>query len=100
MFMVHDPIWREAGFKPRDLVCQACLEERIGRKLTLEDYTLCPLNFMEVPGFDTDERYRAIFLQSGMNYDEWKTEYLERCKRLGLKPRLKSESSRTLLSSR
>jgi hypothetical protein len=100
MFMVHDPIWKSAKFKPRDLVCQPCLEKRIGRKLTMDDYTLCPLNFLEVPGFGTDERFRKIFLESGLDYDEWKEGYLERCERLGLEPMVTFESSQTLLFSR
>jgi uncharacterized protein (TIGR02246 family) len=41
---------------------------------------------MCVPRFDTEEDYRLLYSQSGMNYDEEKGAYLERCARLGLKP--------------
>jgi hypothetical protein len=96
MFMVHDPIWDSANYGPHDIACQSCLERRIGRKLTMEDYTVCPLNFMTVPGFTTDDNLRKLYAQDGMDYDKEKAAYLERCERLGLKPLwFTSESSRT-----
>jgi hypothetical protein len=87
MFMVHNHIWLSTGFRPRDVVCQPCLEKRIGRKLTLEDYTICPLNFDQVPGFGTDDNYRKLYAADGLDYDKTKAEYFERCERLGIENR-------------
>jgi hypothetical protein len=87
MFMVHNPLWEEAGFHPRAVVCRPCLEARIGRKLKMGDYTICPLNFDQVPGFATEDRCRRLYAQSGLDYDRTKAEYFERCERLGLENR-------------
>jgi uncharacterized protein (TIGR02246 family) len=85
-YIVHDGLWASAGLHLRDFCCQSCLSKRLGRPLTNADCTICPLNLMCVPRFDTEEDYRLLYSQSGMNYDEEKGAYLERCARLGLKP--------------
>ena len=96
-YMVHDSIWRGAGLKPRDCACQPCLEKRIGRLLTFDDYTICGLNFMCVPGFATEDNYRKLYAQGGLDYDKTKAEYEERCAQLGLESHwTTSESSQTL----
>src|SRR5262249_17820365 len=41
-YMVKDDLWKRAG--KRRYLCIGCLEERIGRKLTPDDFTDCPLN--------------------------------------------------------
>jgi hypothetical protein len=86
MFIVHDELWAKAGYHPSDVACRPCFEKRIGRKLEMDDYTLCPLNFTEVPGFGTEERYRLLFTQDGLDYDKEKAVYFARCERLGLEP--------------
>jgi hypothetical protein len=40
--MVHDRVWEAAGGEGH--VCVACLEARLGRMLTLQDFTDVPLN--------------------------------------------------------
>jgi hypothetical protein len=100
MFMVHDELWTKAGYHQSDIACRPCFEKRIGRKLEMEDYTLVPLNFREVPGFATDERYRLLFTRDGLDYDQEKAAYFALCERLGIKPRwVTSESSQTPQSS-
>lgn len=100
MFMVHNHIWYEAHYEQRDLVCQPCFEKRIGRALTMDDFTLCPLNLMTVPGFGTEDNYRKLYAEGGMDYDKEKAAYFERCERFGLKPHwVTSESFQTPQSS-
>lgn len=41
-YMVKHHIWKEAGSNP--YCCIGCLEERLGRKLTSEDFLPCLLN--------------------------------------------------------
>ena len=86
-FMVHDSVWESAGYSPYDLACRPCLEKRLGRPLTMEDFTLVPLNFMNVDGFDTEDNSRTLYAKDGHDYDKTKAEYLERCARLGLEPK-------------
>lgn len=86
-FIVFDSVWAAARLFPREFCCRACLEKRIARKLTEDDYTFCPANFDTVEGFDTEENYRKLYAQSGHDYDKAKAEYFERCARLGVEPR-------------
>ena len=38
-YMVRDELWAASGLEPNDgMLCLACLEKRIGRLLTLEDF--------------------------------------------------------------
>lgn len=100
-FMVSDELWKSGGCSPYDLVCRPCFEKRLGRPLTMEDFTLVPLNFMNVDGFDTEDNYRKLYAKDGHDYDKTKAEYLERCARLGLEPKwiTADGDSRTALSS-
>ena len=43
-YMVTDAIWKEAKFKPNQIICVFCLEKKIGRKLTLLDFTPTLIN--------------------------------------------------------
>ena len=44
-YMVHDAVWAEAGLPKWNMfVCPACLEQKLGRPLRLEDFTNCELN--------------------------------------------------------
>lgn len=48
-YMVHDKTWKESGLPSRHpayfvLLHKECLEERIGRKLTREDFADCLVN--------------------------------------------------------
>lgn len=96
MFMVHDALWAKARYHKDDIACRRCFEFRIGRKITCDDLTLCGLNFMEFPEFCTEENYRRLYAQDGLDYDKTKAEYFERCAKLGLKPSwTTSESSQT-----
>jgi hypothetical protein len=51
--MVHDDVWVAAGMKPRNpeddvgqsgFLCIGCLEKRLRRKLTPQDFTSDPVN--------------------------------------------------------
>jgi hypothetical protein len=42
-YMVKHSLWCEFGAH-RDMLCIGCLENRIGRLLTYEDFLNCPLN--------------------------------------------------------
>lgn len=42
-YMVKNEIWEQFGVKTR-MMCIPCLEEKIGRKLTAEDFTDAPVN--------------------------------------------------------
>jgi hypothetical protein len=51
--MVHDDVWVAAGMKPRNpeddvdhsgFLCIGCLEKRLRRKLTPQDFTSDPIN--------------------------------------------------------
>jgi hypothetical protein len=51
-YMVKNAVWQAAGMDPTDCpenyrrfyLCIGCLEERLGRRLTPEDFLDCPLN--------------------------------------------------------
>ena len=53
-FMVHEDVWAAAGMPPmtvrpygetdNDFLCIACLEARLGRRLTPRDFTAAPIN--------------------------------------------------------
>lgn len=44
-YMVNEHVWLKSGMQPKGgMLCIGCLEGRLGRKLTHEDFTDCPLN--------------------------------------------------------
>ena len=44
-YAVHDPVWRQSGLGENDgKLCLGCLEKRIGRQLTPEDFKKVPIN--------------------------------------------------------
>lgn len=43
-YMVTDRVWRLANPKDRGMLCIGCLESRLGKLLTSDDFTDCPLN--------------------------------------------------------
>jgi len=43
-FMVTNEVWREAGYGPREFHCLRCLETRLKRPLTIEDFPAVPIN--------------------------------------------------------
>jgi hypothetical protein len=49
-YMVHDHVWAQTGLGPYDgMLCVGCIEFRLGRRLTPEDFTDAPVNdFLEV----------------------------------------------------
>lgn len=54
-YMVHSPVWEAAsqGGKPASILCIGCLEARIGRRLTPEDFADLEINR---PGWTSTER--------------------------------------------
>jgi hypothetical protein len=43
-YMVHDHVWLAANPKDKGMLCVGCLESRLGRLLTKDDFTAAPLN--------------------------------------------------------
>lgn len=43
-YMLTDETWQAAGFLVTEVACLKCAEERLGRDLTLEDFTKVILN--------------------------------------------------------
>ena len=44
-YMVHDSVWKLSGLGDHDgMLCIACLEDRIGRDLTPDDFPVLPIN--------------------------------------------------------
>lgn len=43
-YMVDDTLWDTINPKILGMLCIGCLEDRIGRLLTPEDFTICPVN--------------------------------------------------------
>jgi hypothetical protein len=41
--MLRANVWAAIA-QPADILCFACVEERLGRRLTQRDLTICPLN--------------------------------------------------------
>jgi hypothetical protein len=42
--MVRDEVWRSIGGRPRTLLCDLCLRQRLGRPLLYRDLDDCPFN--------------------------------------------------------
>jgi hypothetical protein len=64
-YMVHDDVWKAAGMETMGgALCIGCLEERLGRDLTADDFMDCPLNDLSVfPSTSFSSRLRAILLR-------------------------------------
>ena len=45
-YMVHDEVWKLANPADRGMLCIGCLEQRLGRLLTKDDFTDAPVNSM------------------------------------------------------
>ena len=61
-YMVRNALWEQAGMTTHGgMLCFACLEARIGRPLTIADFTDAPVNW----------RYREAFDRTGdwRNFD-------------------------------
>jgi hypothetical protein len=43
-YMLFDMVWRIAVPEDKGMLCIGCVEERLGRKLSPEDFSICPLN--------------------------------------------------------
>jgi hypothetical protein len=43
-YLVTDDVWAAAGLTPRGHCCLACLERRLKRPLTIEDFPVSPIN--------------------------------------------------------
>lgn len=47
-YTVHDAVWAAAGLRTHDAVlCVGCLEERLGRRLTPDDFRAVPINRLD-----------------------------------------------------
>ena len=45
-YMVTDSCWKRAGMKPYGgMLCVGCIESRLGKKLTPQNFSECPLNW-------------------------------------------------------
>lgn len=64
-YMVKDPVWKEAGMT-KGMLCIGCLETRLRRELTFEDFTPAPINLVGV-----------FFKQSKRLYDRLRGSYLD-----------------------
>jgi hypothetical protein len=42
--MVWDTVWHEAGLRSDETCCLACLERRLGRPLSIDDFPPVPVN--------------------------------------------------------
>jgi len=61
-YMVHDSVWKAAGMETMGgALCIGCLEERLGRHLTADDFMDVPLNDLSIP--NTSSRLRAAMLR-------------------------------------
>jgi hypothetical protein len=61
-YMVHDSVWKAAGMETMGgALCIGCLEERLGRHLTADDFMDVPLNDLSIP--NTSSRLRAALLR-------------------------------------
>lgn len=59
-YMVHHSVWEDSGLGLYDgMLCISCLEKRIGRQLTSEDFSNFPIN--------KDPIYRSETLLSRMS---------------------------------
>ena len=43
-YMVHDQVWLEANPRDKGMLCVGCLEQRLGKLLTKDDFTAAPIN--------------------------------------------------------
>jgi hypothetical protein len=58
-YMVQDSVWRAAGMGPEGgCLCIGCLEERLGRMLTPDDFTDCKLNDLNKSDGSASSRLR------------------------------------------
>jgi hypothetical protein len=43
-YMIHDALWLKANPKGEGMLCIGCVEDRLGRRLSADDFTDCLLN--------------------------------------------------------
>lgn len=55
-YMVQFPLWAEANPAEAGMLCIGCLEKRIGRTLTVNDFTEAPINYFCKFAGGTSER--------------------------------------------
>lgn len=44
-YMIHDELWLSVNPNSEGMLCYPCLEERLGRKLTYDDFKDVPLTY-------------------------------------------------------
>lgn len=47
-YMVHNEVWQQANPKNHGMLCLPCLQRRLNRRLTLDDFTGAPINSLRV----------------------------------------------------
>jgi hypothetical protein len=75
-YMVHDDVWKAAGMETfGGALCIGCLEERLGRHQTADDFKDVPLNDLSYFP-DANQRFssrlRAALLRKKPIADEWR----------------------------
>ena len=43
-YVIKNPLWKKANPQINGMLCIGCLEQRLGRNLTKQDFTKAPLN--------------------------------------------------------
>jgi hypothetical protein len=66
-FMIHDELWIQTGIGHHGgKLCIACLEERIGRRLTSDDFLDVPINWIHYDPFDSERSARLTSRLQGL----------------------------------
>lgn len=55
-YMVHNELWEKAHPHGHGMLCLPCLQTRVGRRLTLSDFTSAPINQHQVWAFCSGEK--------------------------------------------
>ena len=67
-YMVTDQVWLEANPKDKGMLCIGCLELRLNRLLTKDDFSDCPLNSMNEIVGSTRIRTRLTNIAESANF--------------------------------
>ena len=91
-YMVHNAVWSEAGLHQQDECCLGCLERRLGRPLTIEDFPPVPVNRAAYAG--------AGRLAEFLEEEEKRRKFHEEWERRHFAPTATATSSRDLRAAR
>jgi hypothetical protein len=59
-YMLRNEVWLSANPKSKGMLCIGCVEERIGRRLTPEDFSAAPINHESEGFFFTPKSARLL----------------------------------------